>query len=118
MAFIEAECRRDILDDGCLARIYPFIQRLPMMHRAGWDGPRAGSGMAFAWFVWDRRHRGAPKVKRIGFTKCKVCREPFVARPDAATCSNACRQEAYRKRVTHRALKSGFSVTELAGGQP
>jgi hypothetical protein len=98
LAFLESEGRSDILDGGRLARIYPFIQRLPMMHRAGWTGPRNKSAMGFAWCVWDRAHRGAPKVERIGFTKCKVCGEPFVARPDAVTCSSACRQRAFRRR--------------------
>jgi hypothetical protein len=77
LAFLESEGRSDILDGGRLARIYPFIQRLPMMHRAGWTGPRNKSAMGFAWCIWDRNHRGAPKVKRIGFTKCKVVASHF-----------------------------------------
>jgi hypothetical protein len=30
-------------------------RRLPMMHRFGWDGPRATSNTCYAWFIWDRR---------------------------------------------------------------
>jgi hypothetical protein len=41
-----------------VARVYVASRRLPMMHRDGWDGPKASSAMAFAWFVWDARHRG------------------------------------------------------------
>jgi len=41
-----------------VARVYVASRRLPMMHRDGWDGPRANSAMAFAWFVGDARHRG------------------------------------------------------------
>ena len=26
-----------------------------MMHRHGWQGPRAPSNTCFAWFVWDER---------------------------------------------------------------
>jgi hypothetical protein len=70
-----------------------------MMHRDGWDGPKAQSAMAFAWFVWDRDHRGgAPKIQRIGTTRCSVCDEQFIARRGALTCSSKCRQEAYRRR--------------------
>jgi hypothetical protein len=41
-----------------VARVHVASRRLPMMHRDGWDGPKATSAMAFAWFVWDARHRG------------------------------------------------------------
>jgi hypothetical protein len=36
-----------------------------MMHRDGWQGPRASSAMAFAWYCWDRDHRGPPIFNRI-----------------------------------------------------
>jgi hypothetical protein len=58
LAFLESERRSEILDNGWLRRVYVFRERLPMMHRAGWNGPRASSALAFAWFVWDRKHRG------------------------------------------------------------
>lgn len=35
------------------ARILVFSRRLPMMHRDGWDGERAGSQMNTAWFIWE-----------------------------------------------------------------
>jgi hypothetical protein len=35
-------------------------RRLPMMHRFGWDGPRATSNTCYAWFIWDRRGTPAP----------------------------------------------------------
>lgn len=53
LAFLESERRRDILDGGRLARVHVFRKRLPMMHRAGWTGPKATSAVAFAWFVWE-----------------------------------------------------------------
>jgi hypothetical protein len=38
-----------------LARVHVFAPRLPMMHRAGWDGPvNSNSGVAFAWFCFRR----------------------------------------------------------------
>jgi hypothetical protein len=51
LAFYESERRSHILDNGALARIHVFRKRLPMMHRANWTGPKASSGIAFAWFV-------------------------------------------------------------------
>lgn len=63
--FIESVSRTDILDGGQLSRVYPFANRLPMMHRHGWEGPKASSAMPFAWFVWDRYHRGPTQLQRI-----------------------------------------------------
>jgi len=57
--------RARVLDGGDLARVHVFANRLPMMHRAGWKGPRASSAIAFAWFVWEREHRGPTKIDRI-----------------------------------------------------
>jgi hypothetical protein len=67
LAFLESERRRDILDSGQLARVHVFRKRLPMMHRSGWTGRRANSGMAFAWFVWERDHQGAACVDRLSW---------------------------------------------------
>jgi hypothetical protein len=65
MAFYESKRRSHILDGGHLARIHVFANRLPMMHRKGWDGPKASSAMTFAWFVWDRHHQGPTTIDRI-----------------------------------------------------
>jgi hypothetical protein len=65
LAFLESERRSHILENCGLARIHVFAKRLPMMHRAGWEGRKANSGMAFAWFVWDRAHKGPATIDRI-----------------------------------------------------
>jgi hypothetical protein len=65
MAFYESKRRANILDGGQLARIHVFANRLPMMHRKGWDGPKASSAMTFAWFCWDRHHHGPTVIDRI-----------------------------------------------------
>jgi hypothetical protein len=65
--FLESGRRAAILDNGLLARVYPFSNRLPMMHRAGWEGPRATSAMSFAWFVWEADHRGPAALRRISW---------------------------------------------------
>jgi hypothetical protein len=67
LQFLESERRSSILDTGIFARFYPFSNRLPMMHRAGWEGPKATSAMSFAWFVWEAGHRGRAEVERISW---------------------------------------------------
>jgi hypothetical protein len=69
LAFLESERRTRILEGRGLARIHVFRNRLPMMHRDGWSGPRASSGMSFAWFCWDREHHGLATVNRISWKK-------------------------------------------------
>jgi hypothetical protein len=69
LAFLESTRRTAILESGWLARVHVFRNRLPMMHRAGWNGPRASSATPFAWFVWDRDHRGLPELHRISWTE-------------------------------------------------
>jgi hypothetical protein len=67
LAFLESACRDSILDGGLLARVYAFSNRLPMMHRDGWEGPRARSAIAFAWFVWEAGHQGPTELRRISW---------------------------------------------------
>lgn len=67
LAFLESEARRAILDEAPLARVRVFRKRLPMMHRDGWQGAHSNSGMAFAWFIWDRSHVGPTELHRISW---------------------------------------------------
>jgi hypothetical protein len=67
LAFLESERRTPLLDSGLLARVHVFKNRLPMMHRHGWAGPRASSAIPFAWFVFDRNHRGPITLDRISW---------------------------------------------------
>lgn len=67
LAFLESASRSNILDGGQLARVYVFKDRLPMMHRGGWEGPRSTNTMAFAWFVWDSMHKGPTELHRISW---------------------------------------------------
>lgn len=54
LAFLESQRRSNILDSGYLSKVYVYRNRLPMMHRDGWEGPKlSSSGLPFAWFVWD-----------------------------------------------------------------
>ena len=69
LAFLESERRRSILEDVGLAHMHVFRKRLPMMHRAGWEGRKANSGMAFGWFVWERGHAGPTIISRISWER-------------------------------------------------
>jgi hypothetical protein len=69
LAFMESERRTRILEGRGLARIHQFRKRLPMMHRAGWEGRKANSGMAFCWMIWDRSHAGPTTIDRISWER-------------------------------------------------
>ena len=67
LAFLESTRRAPILDGGHLARVHVFRNRLPMMHRDGWQGPKVSNPTAFAWFVWDRNHNGPTELHRLSW---------------------------------------------------
>ena len=49
LAFLESVSRNELLEHSGLRRVLVFRKRLPRMHRAEYDGPKASSSMAFAW---------------------------------------------------------------------
>jgi hypothetical protein len=67
LAFLESERRRRVLEFSGLARVHVFRNRLPMMHRKDWDGPKASSAIPFAWFVWERGYKGPTTIDRISW---------------------------------------------------
>jgi hypothetical protein len=69
LAFYESDRRTSILENCGLARIHCFRKRLPMMHRDQWAGRKANSGMAFAWYAFDRAHTGPTTIDRISWEK-------------------------------------------------
>lgn len=62
LAFLEGGARMPWFASTPLARVHVASRRLPMMHRGGWTGPKPGSAVCHAWFVWDKRHEGRPTV--------------------------------------------------------
>lgn len=52
------EDRNFVMEEYPPSRIYKFKRRLPMMHREGYEGPKAPSRMNTAWFVWERNADG------------------------------------------------------------
>jgi hypothetical protein len=69
LAFYESERRCALLEERGLERILCFRKRLPMMHRRGWEGRKANSGMAFAWFCWARGYTGPTTIQRISWER-------------------------------------------------
>jgi hypothetical protein len=69
LAFLESEGRSSVLDGGLLARVYPFRDRLPMIHREGWEGPKSTNTIAFAWFVWERGWNKPTQMQRISWRR-------------------------------------------------
>lgn len=72
LAFLESGKRTKILEGGNLARVHVFRNRLPMMHRQNWAGPKSTSAVPFAWFVWDRFHTGPATIHRVSWEKPPV----------------------------------------------
>jgi hypothetical protein len=60
LTWLESARRTPILENGKLARVLIFRNRLPMMHRHGYTGRKASNARAFAWYVWRRDHPGGP----------------------------------------------------------
>jgi hypothetical protein len=75
LAFLEAgqiktaagRARLWVLDHGHLLRVLVFRERLPMMHRDGWQGKLSTSNVPYAWFVWDGDHQGDATIRRISW---------------------------------------------------
>ena len=69
LSWLEGAKRADLIDTH-LDQILLGIERLPMMHRDGWEGPKlAASAMPFAWFRFERRRElgRATRFKRISW---------------------------------------------------
>lgn len=52
---------------GAIARVHAFRNRLPMMHRGGWQGPLASSAICFGWFSWNTAHCGPTVIQRVSW---------------------------------------------------
>lgn len=65
--------REFAMDDNPPSKIIVFKRRLPMMHRDGWDGPKAASRMNTAWFIWELNeagiYAGEMRISRVDWKK-------------------------------------------------
>ena len=68
LAYLEGANRSDIIDHHT-ARVHLGRERLPMMHRHGWEGSKLGSAaMPFAWFVFTQEPTfGVIEVRRMSW---------------------------------------------------
>ena len=81
---IESERRSKVLDsDSGFYRHMPFIERLPMLHRDGWQGNCSTSQQGFAWFHWRHGYRGKAMVERISWRRRpeQHAEPPMLGRP-------------------------------------
>ena len=60
--FLESVSRLRMFRKFPPIRVWISSRRLPMMHRHGWNGPRNGSNVCYAWFIWERGYAGAPSI--------------------------------------------------------
>ncbi|MFT2213099.1 SAM-dependent methyltransferase [Rhizobium giardinii] len=58
LAGFEDPDRNFYMEECPPARIYVMKHRLPMMHRDGWEGPKASSQMNTMWCVWELQEDG------------------------------------------------------------
>jgi hypothetical protein len=79
LQFLESEQRHGWFEHMGLSRLHIITDRLPMMHRYGWEGNKIGSSrMAYCWFVFDRRH-GRQEGTIIKWWRWKDCVKQFPA---------------------------------------
>ena len=82
LAFLESEGRMNWFPQVGLRRVHVIGERLPMMHRHGYDGPKLSSaGMCFAWFIMERGKRMSRKVP-VSWVSWKKAARRFPQRPD------------------------------------
>lgn len=63
LAFLESEGRMNWFPRVGLRRVHVIGERLPMMHRHGYEGPKlSNAGMCFAWFIFEAGKRPAKQV--------------------------------------------------------
>jgi hypothetical protein len=84
LAVLESVRRTNVLENAPLARVWVYRERLPMMHRDGWTGPRAASDTAMAWFVWDWSYEGEPVIRRLSWRDTPTARADQTAAPRPA----------------------------------
>lgn len=63
LAWLEGSQRKVLFESTPLARVHVASRRLNMSRGGTDNGAGGGSMIAFAWFVWDRSHVGAPTLR-------------------------------------------------------
>lgn len=75
LAFLESEGRMNWWRKVGLRRVHLIAERLPMMHRHGYAGPKlSNAGMCFAWFIFETGKRPALQVPVRWVSWKEACR--------------------------------------------
>lgn len=76
LAFLESEGRMSWFPRVGLRRVHIIGERLPMMHRHGYEGPKMSTGaMCFAWFIFEAHKRPALQVPARWVSWKAACRK-------------------------------------------
>lgn len=75
LAFFESEGRMNWFPQVGLSRVHIIGERLPMMHKHGYEGPKlSAGGMAFAWFIFEQQKRRKIQVPVRWVSWKQACR--------------------------------------------
>ena len=98
---------------GHLRRVHVLAERLQDMHDANFTGEKASQSQDHAWFVLDRNYCGPSTIIPVSINDptarmpwqtgavCEQCRKAYQPqRSTARFCSPACKQQAYRQRLS------------------
>lgn len=76
LAFLESEGRMKWWQQVGLRRVHLIGERLPMMHRHNYDGPKlSNAGMCFAWFIFEPAKRPVLQVPVRWVSWKEACRK-------------------------------------------
>jgi hypothetical protein len=115
--FLESVARLSFFRRHPPARLWLSSRRLPMMHRLGWQGPRAPSNTCFAWFIWDETANEKCKFDWFDWREggCMRCGEPpfepsrMVLFPSKMMCDVE-RDERLKTEGERRTKKEGYDA--------
>ncbi len=75
LAFLESEGRMNWWKRVGLRRVHLIAERLPMMHRHGYEGPKLSSaGMCFAWYIFEPNKKPVNQVPVRWISWKEACR--------------------------------------------
>lgn len=62
LSFLESEGRKKLFEETPLETVYVFRKRVNL-YPYGQEKPKNSGTTAYAWYVWNRNYKGAPKIK-------------------------------------------------------
>jgi hypothetical protein len=61
-AWLESRERHEFFESSPLAMVLQFSRRVSMPPGENYQGGETGGSIPFAWYVWDKDHRGPPTL--------------------------------------------------------